>query len=358
MRRIYAFRTRLPYKSSTHTTNDDGPMSDDDAIKRVQLANKMNLYLMAKGYPSLAGHEAPLTAVTNKGCNSHGILYSCSKCGWNHCMECGSSEVVNSTKGVSGWLGLCKKCLVQMEIQVDAPPNQLSTLRLDPSSAEYQYVVSLIGASIATGGAFYAQAPFATHGMPVQMHHKLGIVEIVRHTSEAKIKRFAETSAAMQALRVARFYDHGLPPMEEYPVFVGCCRNESYKIALRGGFCPFYTESHAHKEGVVFGSKYFQFAMTQADQGHASMSMANPATHNRRYVCIARALTGRLEQIDMANDRRVSAAADTGCDTEQPWGWVRAYFDKNRLKLEYVVVYDLVGGPECDLEVVWGAAAA
>ena len=155
-------------------------MSDDDAIKRVQLANKMNLYLMAKGYPSLAGHEAPLTAVTNKGCNSHGILYSCSKCGWNHCMECGSSEVVNSTKGVSGWLGLCKKCLVQMEIQVDAPPNQLSTLRLDPSSAEYQYVVSLIGASIATGGAFYAQAPFATHGMPVQMHHKLGIVEITR----------------------------------------------------------------------------------------------------------------------------------------------------------------------------------
>jgi hypothetical protein len=333
-------------------------MSTDSVdIKRIQLANKMNFYLMAKDYPSLAGDKAPLAAVTIKGCNSHGILYSCSKCGWNHCVSCGSSEVSNSIKGVSGWMGLCKKCMPQIpeESSDDGPLKQLSTLRLDPSSAEYKYVVSLIHTSIAMGNAFYAQAPFATHGIPVKMHCRFKIVEIVRHTSEGMIKRFALTSAAMQELRVERYYDHGLSPMEEYPIFVGCCRTESYNIAQRG-FCPFYTESHAFKEGVVFGSKYFQFAMTQANQGSASLRTFNESTRARRYVCIARALTGRLEQINVATDRKVSAGADTGCDSEEPCSWVRAYFDTDRLKLEYIVVYELVDGPECDVEVVWGKA--
>jgi hypothetical protein len=353
--------------------------NDDDAHNaiRVHTAEALNRFFRAKGYPDLAGTKAPLAAVQTKGCSTHGIQYSCSKCGWNHCTWCGSSEVANAHNGVSGWAGLCHNCLASSAglsqgpaplsptPQDDGPLADLGTGRLDPGSAEYAHISQSIRASLATGNAFYEHAPFQAHGLPIRMRCSIRIHEIVRHTSKHMVNRFAKAAAEMQELRVARQFDHGLPPMEEYPVFVGCCRDEARRIEMRG-FCPSYAEAHGHAlDGVVFGSKYFQFAMTQADQGAAALRIRHPViTPIRRYVCVARALTGRLEQIDTATDRRVSAAADTGCDAEWPWGWVRAFFDVERLKLEYVVVYDLVAaggaGSQADdvIDVEWGSDAA
>ena len=117
------------------------------------------------------------------------------------------------------------------------------------------------------------------------------------------------------------------------------------------GFCPFYTETHDGDAGVIFGSKFFQYAMGQSDRGAASLRITHPTiTPARRYVCIARALTGRLEQVDKA-DRRVSPAADSGGDAE---GWVRAYYDASQIKLEYVLVYDVMGQGCGDVAAEWG----
>jgi hypothetical protein len=321
-------------------------MSDAD---RIQIAARVNAYMQRKGYPDLAGPMAPPAAVVHKECRTHGIMYSCSKCGWNHCSECNSSEVVNGIGGVSGWTGRCSRCHVR-------PGPQLGTARLSrrSSSAEYGYLLQLIHRSLALGSALYASAPFQAHGIPVRMRCGLRIHDVVRHTSEGAVARFASAAAQMHELRAMRAWDHGLPPIEEYPIFVGCCRDEAARIALRGGFCPFYTGTHDGDEGVIFGSCYFQYAMAQADRGAASLRMVHPIiTPARRYVCIARALTGRLEQVDKA-DRRVSPAADSGGDAD---GWVRAYFDAAQLKLEYVVTYDVVdpAAAEADVVVEWGA---
>jgi hypothetical protein len=324
----------------------DPPSIDD--LTRIQIASCVNAFMCQKGYPDLVGHRAPLITVTSKECRTHGILYSCSKCGWNHCTECNSSEVVNAVRGVSGWMGLCSGCVLPV---VDGSVHQLGTCRLEVSSAEYNAVLQSIRSSMIMGNAFYSQAPFSAHGIPTHMHCGIRIHEIVRHSSEYAVSRFAKTCADMQELRVARFFDHGLAPTEEYPIFIGCCRDEAGRIAARG-FCSFYTETHDGSEGVIFGSKFFQYSMAQSDRGAASLRITHPTiTPTRRYVCLARALTGRLEPMDKA-DRSVSASADSGGDAE---GWVRGYFDSDQLKLEYVVVYDLVTPTEDDIVVKWGA---
>jgi hypothetical protein len=317
-------------------------MSADADFERERLASFVNAYLQKRGFPDLAGAKAPLAALVHKDCRTHGIMYSCSKCGWNHCAECNSSEVVNGVGGVSGWIGRCSRC-VRVEPPVDGP-------RLKSDSDEYGFVVQLMHTSIVMGNAFYSSAPFQAHGIPVQMHRGLKVHEIVRFSGEYANQRFAKLSAEMHELRAARSWDHGLPPIEEYPVFVGCCRDEASRIAMRG-FCPFYTETHDGSEGVIYGSKFFQYSMAQSDRGTASLRIVHPTiTPSRRYVCIARALTGRLEQADKA-DRRVSPSADSGGDAE---GWVRAYFDAGQMKLEYVVVYDLVDPAAADVLVQWG----
>ena len=324
------------------------PSSSD--LARIQIASYVNAFMCQKGYPDLVGHKAPLIAVASKECRTHGIMYSCSKCGWNHCTECKSSEVVNGVNGVSGWMGRCSRCVLPPPT-ADGPAHQLGTCRLEASSAEYKAVVQSIRGSITMGNAFYSQAPFSAHGIPVRMHHGIQIHEIVRHSSEYAANRFAKSSAEMHELRAARFYDHGLSPIEEYPIFIGCCRDEANRVAVRG-FCPFYNETHDGAEGVIFGSRFFQYSMAQSDRGAASLRLTHPTiTPTRRYVCIARALTGRLEPMDKA-DRRVSASADSGGDAE---GWVRGYFDPSQLKLEYVVVYDLVAPVDgSEIVVEWG----
>ena len=334
--------------------------SGSDDLARVQIASYVNAFMCQIGYPGLGGSKAPAVTVTSKECRTHGILYSCSKCGWNHCAECNSSEVVNS---ISGWTGRCSRCVKGSRSLVEPPPpmrrpgavvdgpvHQLGTSRLEVLSDEYEAVVQSIRNSIVTGNAFYSRAPFSAHGIPVFAHQGIKIHEIVRHSSEYNVNRFAKSSAEMHELRAARCYDHGLAPIEEYPIFIGCCRDEAGRIAIRG-FCPFYTETHDGAEGVIFGSKFFQSSMAQSDRGAASLRITHPTiTRARRYVCIARALTGRLEQTNKA-DRRVSASADSAGDVE---GWVRGYFDASQLKLEYVVVYDLVADEASDVVIEWG----
>ena len=303
---------------------------DESDLRRIQIAAWVDNDMIRKGYPGLVGYKAPIATLSSPGCRTHGILYSCSKCGWNsNCSECNSSKVVSGR----GWLGLCSLHLHP------ATPSPI----VEKNSPEYAYILQIIRNSLTTGNAFYAQAPFATHGIPISMNCGLKIHEIVRHSHSAD--RFAATASVMHSLRADRGWDHGLPPIEEYPIFVGCCRDEAGRIAVRG-FCPFYTETHDGSEGVIFGSKFFQFAMAQADRGMASLRLIHPTiTPARRYVCIARALTGRLE-CGNKTDRSVSADADTGGDD-----WVRAYYDSERLKSEYVVVYEYGGD---DVDVKWG----
>ena len=322
-------------------------MSTDDNALLTRIAATVDSFMHGRGYPNLVGEQAPRITLTSKECRTHGILYSCSKCGWNHCMVCMSSIVMNSTRGVSGWMGRCSGCAEpQASVAVG-----LSTGRVDVGSEEYNYVLRIIDTSVIASSAFYNLAPFSTHGIPAIINHGFRVHEIMRHTSEYAVRRFAKSVAEANELRAMRTWDHGLPPTEEYPIFIGCCRDEADRIGLRG-FCPYYTETNDGPEGVIFGSKFFPYAMGQADRGAASLRLINPdITPPRRYVCIARALTGRLEELPKTA-RSIRPSADTGGDLE---GWVRAYFDASQLKLEYIVTYSLVPlGEPAELDMVWG----